>query len=68
MLPREIFKILHAVMIILVFFLTFFRQTLFQFFDPNSEYFTKYGAFCSHIFNCACLRRKDCCYRRGSKL
>ena len=48
-------------------FWTFFRQTLFKFFDPNSEYSTKWGAFCSHIFNCACLRLKAYCYRRGSK-
>ena len=26
-------------------------------FDPNSECFAKYDAFCSHIFDYACLRR-----------
>ena len=46
MLPREIFEILHAEMAIVMLFEHFFRQTLFKFFDPNSEYFTKYGAFC----------------------
>ena len=25
------------------------------FFDPNSEYFAKYVAFCSHIFDFACF-------------
>ena len=69
MLPREIFEILHAVMAILVLFEHFSGKLRSNFFiDPNSEYFTKYGAFCSHIFNCACLRRKAYCYRRGSKL
>ena len=27
-----------------------------------------HDAFCSHIFDYACLRRKAYCYRRGSKL
>ena len=49
-------------------FWTFFRQALFKVFDPNSEYVTKYDAFCSHIFNYACWRRKVYCYRRGLKL
>ena len=26
------------------------------------------SAFCSHIFDCACLRRKAYCYQRASKL
>ena len=29
--------------------------------------FAKYDAFCSHIFDYACLRRKAYCYRRDSK-
>ena len=49
-------------------FWIFFRQTLFKFFDSNSEHFSKYDAFCSQIFNYACLRRKTYCYRRGSTL
>ena len=57
MLPRENFEILHAVMAIVVLF-EHFRQTLFKLFDLNFEYFTQYDAFCSHIFNYACLRRR----------
>ena len=45
-----------------------FRQILFIFLDPNSECFSKYDAFCSHIFDYACLKRKAYCYRRGSKI
>ena len=37
-----------------------FRQILFKFFDPNSECFAKYDAFCSHISDYACLKRKAC--------
>ena len=29
---------------------------MFKFFYPNSDCFAKYGTFCSHIFNYACLR------------
>ena len=29
---------------------------MFKFFDPNSEYFAKYDAFCSHIFDYARLK------------
>ena len=32
-----------------------FRQVLFKFFDPNSDCFARYDAFCSHIFDYACL-------------
>ena len=35
-----------------------FRQILLKLFDPNSECFAKHDAFCSHIFDYACLRRK----------
>ena len=28
-----------------------FTQNLFKFFDPNSECFAKYDAFCSHILD-----------------
>ena len=38
-------------------FLNIFKQILFTFFDPNSECFAKYDAFCSHIFDYASLRR-----------
>ena len=41
---------------------------MFKFFDPNSGCFAKYDAFCSHIFNYACVRRKAYSYRRASKL
>ena len=43
-----------------------FSQILFKFFDPNSECFVKYDAFCLHIFDYACLWRKTYCYQRGS--
>ena len=34
-------------------------QILFKVFDPYSECFTKYDAFCLHIFDYVCLRRID---------
>ena len=68
MLPRKIFEILHAEIAILVLFEHFLgKLRLFKFFYRNSEYFTKYGAFCLNIFNYACLRHKAYCYHRGSK-
>ena len=39
-----------------------FTQILFKFFDPNSECFAEFDAFCLHIFDYACLKRN--CYRR----
>ena len=66
MLPRNNFKKLHAVMAILVLFKIIFTQIWFKFFDPNSECFVKYDAFCSHIFDYACLRRHR--YQEYSKL
>ena len=47
MLSRKIFKILHGVMA----FLVLFEQILIKLFASHSESFTKYGAFCSHIFD-----------------
>ena len=41
---------------------------MFKFFDLNSECFTKYNAFCSHIFDYAFLTRNAYCFQRGSKL
>ena len=41
---------------------------LFTFFDPNSECFAKYDAFCSDIFDYACLRRKAYRYQKGLNL
>ena len=67
MLPQKIFQNLHAVMAILVLFRIIFTQILFQFFDPNSECFAKYDAFCPHIFDYACLSRKSYCCRKDSK-
>ena len=34
---------------------TIFRQILYKFFASKSECFTKYDAFCSYIFDYACL-------------
>ena len=65
MLPREIFNILHVVMAILVLFQHFSGKLCQKIFNPKSEFFTKYGAFCKHIFNCACLRREAYCNQRG---
>ena len=45
-----------------------FRQILFKFFDPNCECFAKYDAFCSDIFDYACLKPKAYHCQRGSKL
>ena len=56
MLPQEFFGILHAVMAVLVLFEHFSGKLCLNFFVPNSECSTKYGAFCLHISNCACLR------------
>ena len=64
MLPQKIFENLHTIVAILVLFETIFRQILFQFFAPKSECFTKYDAFCSCIFDHACLGRKAYCYRK----
>ena len=44
-----------------------FTQILFTFFNLNLECFVKYDAFCLHIFDYACLRRKVYRYQRGSK-
>ena len=68
MLHRKNFENSLAVMAILVLFEKIFRQILFEYFDLDSECLAKYDAFCSHIFDYACLRRKAHCYRRGSKL
>ena len=51
MLFRKIFKILHGVMV----FLVLFEQILIKLFAPQSESFTKYDAFCSHIFDLCVL-------------
>ena len=47
MLSRKNFKILHGVMA----FSVLFKQILIKLFVPRSESFTKYDAFCSHIFD-----------------
>ena len=46
MLSRNIFQILHGVMALLL----LFEQILIKLFVPQSESFTKFDAFCSHIF------------------
>ena len=47
-----------------------FRHILFEIFALNFECCTKYDAFCSYIFDYACLGRrpKTYCYQKGSKL
>ena len=45
------FKLLHGVMV----FLVLFEQILIKFSVPHSKSFTKYGAFCSHIFDLCVL-------------
>ena len=51
MLSRKIFEILHGVMA----FLVLFEQSLIKFFASHLESFTKYDAFCSHIFDLCVL-------------
>ena len=48
MLSRKIFEILHGAM-------AFFKQIMIKRFAPHSESFTKYDAFCSHIFDLCVL-------------
>ena len=50
MLSRKIFEILHSVMAFLV-----FEQIVIKLFAPHSESFTKYDAFCSHVFDLCVL-------------
>ena len=47
MLSRKNFEILHGV----IAFLVLFEQILIKLFGPHLEFFTKYDAFCSHIFD-----------------
>ena len=68
MLPREIFEISHVVVAILVLFQHFSGKLCLNFFTLNLSASPNMVAFCSHIFNCACLRRKAYCNRRGLKL
>ena len=51
MLYRKIFENLHRIMV----FLVLFEQILIKFFAPHLESFTKYDAFCSHIFDLCVL-------------
>ena len=51
MLYRKIFEILHGEMT----FLVLFEQILIKLFASYSESFTKYDAFCSHIFGLCVL-------------
>ena len=68
MLLRKFFENLHTVVAILVLFEQFLGKFYFKCFAPKSECCTKYDAFCSYIFDYACLVRKAYCYRIGSKL
>ena len=52
MLSRKIFEILHSVIMA---FLVLFKQILIEVFASHSESFTKYDAFCSHIFDLCLL-------------
>ena len=51
MLSWQKFEISHGVMA----FLVLFEQILTKLFAPHSEFFTKYDAFCSHIFDLCVL-------------
>ena len=51
MLSRKIFEILRGVMT----FLVLFEQILIKLFASHLESFTKYDAFCSHIFDLCVL-------------
>ena len=59
MLPRKIFESLNTALELFYSFLNNFQSNLCKFFDPNYKCFAKYDAFCSHIFDYACLRRKN---------
>ena len=48
-------------MAILVLFEQFLCRFCFKIFAPKSECFIKYDAFCSYIFDYACLGRKVYC-------
>ena len=56
MLPRKVFKNLDTVMAILALFEQLLWQILFIFFASSSKSFTKYDAFCSHIFDLCVLK------------
>ena len=51
MLSRKFFEILHSVMA----FLMLFEHILIKLFAPHLEFFPKYDAFCSHIFDLCAL-------------
>ena len=51
MLYRKKFKILHCVLA----FSVLFEQIFIKRFTPHAESFTKYYAFCSHIFDLCVL-------------
>ena len=51
MLSRNFFEILHGVTA----FLVLFEQILIKLFAPHSEFFTKYDALCSRIFDLCVL-------------
>ena len=68
MLPRKVSENLLTVLAILALFEQFSGKFCVKFFASNSACFTKYDAFCSCIFDYACLGRKAYCYRKGSKL
>ena len=55
MLSWKIFENLHTAVAILVLFEQLLGKFLFKFFASKSEGFTKYDAFCSYIFDYACL-------------
>ena len=65
--PQIPFENLHTLMAILLLFKQFSGKFCLNF-SPNPEFFSKYDAFCSYIFDYACLRSKVFCYRRGWKL
>ena len=54
MLSRKFLKFYVSVMA----FLVLFEQILMELFAPHSESFTKYDAFCSHIFD-LCVFKKN---------
>ena len=60
MLPKKFCENFDTVVAILIVFENFSGK----FCAPNSECFTKCDAFCSYIFDYACLGRKAYCYRK----
>ena len=57
MLSQKIFEILHTAVAIIALFEQVLGKFCLNCLPPKSESFSKYDAFCSYIFDYACLGR-----------